>query len=188
MERIYLSIGQRFDDDISKHAKITHETTTGGGKITISFSGESEAEILNRIFLIISHLAKLKDHLKNLYISKGGKGNVIENEVNQSEHLKLIIDLDNLEKHGSKKNGRSGKNPCIGNPRRGLGPKIYAGSQSGSFLFNPFTGDYNADNVAIIITAEIKDDKGNTICYLDELINKALQKWKEVIKTHKLIP
>lgn len=187
MERVYLSINQRLDDNVAKHIKIEHKTDGQYWQTKISFGEKNKTEILNQIFNIISHLAKLKNHLKNLYTSKGGDAQLIENEIESSEHLKLIIDLDNQEKHGKSRN-RSGKYPYLDEIDRALSVRTDGQTKSSSFSVNPFTGQIITEgNIAITITAAVKSKDGKIICNLDELINKSIEKWEEIIKKYNLI-
>jgi hypothetical protein len=192
MERVYLSIGQRLDDNINKHINIEYKRDIDEkGKYlqaTISFGEKNKPDVVNQVFIIISHIAKLKDHLKNLYASKGGNQELIENEIESSEHLKLVIDLDNQEKHGELKKSRSQRYPYLDE----IGPVLSLGGnkqgKTSSFIINPFTGENKVEgSVVIAIDADVKSKNGKIICNLDELINKSMEKWEEIIKKNLLI-
>lgn len=187
MERVYLSIGQRFDKNIEQHIKIEHKRNGKHWQAEISFGGDNKAELLNQIFNIISHIAKLKDHLKNLYISKGGDGRVVEDEVELSEDLKLVLDLDNKEKHGKLKKHHSGKDPYLDEIDRALSAIPGKQSEKVSFSIDPFSGQYCTEGpVAIVITAQVKSNNGTRVCSLDELINNSMGKWEEIIKKYNI--
>jgi hypothetical protein len=188
MERVYLSIGQRFDENIEKHINIKYKTDGKSWQVKISFGEENKAEICNQVFIIISHIAKLKDHLKNLYASKGGDAKLIENEIESSDYLKLAIDLDNKEKHGKLKKSRSGKYPYLDEIDRALSVRPGRQIQSSSFSIDPFTGQFEAEgDIIITISAEVDAVDGTRICSLDELINGSIERWEEIIKKYNLI-
>ncbi len=188
MERVYLSIGQRFDENIGKHINIKHKVDGKHWQTTISFGEEKKAEIYNQIFIIVSHIAKLKDHLKNLYALNGGDVRLIENEIESSKYLKLAIDLDNKEKHGKLKKSRSGKYPYLDKIDLALSVRAGRQVQSSSFSIDPFTGQFEIKgNIVIMITAEVKANDGTRICSLDELINKSMEKWEETISKYNVI-
>lgn len=188
MERVYLSISQCFDENIGKHINIKHKVDGKHWQTTVSFGEKNKAEIYNQIFIIVSHIAKLKDHLKNLYASKGGDVKLIENEIESSEYLKLVIDLDNKEKHGELKKSRSGKYPYLDEIYRALSVRAGRQVQSGSFSIDPFTGQFETKgDIVITITAEVKANDGTRICSLDELINKSMGKWEEIISKYNVI-
>lgn len=190
MERAYLSIGQHFDENIGKHIDIKYKVDGKHWQTTVSFGAgeENKAEICNQIFIIISHIAKLKDHLKNLYASNGGDIKLIESEIESSEYLKLAIDLDNKEKHGKLEKSRSGRYPYLDDIDRALSVRAGGETQSSSFSIDPFTGQFETKgNIVITITAEVKASDGIRVCSLDELINKSMEKWEEIIKKYNLI-
>lgn len=188
LERVYSSIGQRFDNNIEKNVKVKQELNGNHGRITISFGEKSKAEASNIVFAIISHLAKLKDHLKDLCVSKGRDAQLIENEIESSEYLKLIIDLDNREKHNKLKKSRSGKYPYLDEVGQALSTRTGGQTKSSFFAVDPFTGKIETKgDVVIVVTAEIKSKKGIRICSFDELINKSIEKWEEIICRYNLI-
>jgi len=123
-----------------------------------------------------------------LYKSKGGDIQNIENEIELSDHLKLIIDLDNKEKHCKLNNSRSGKYPYLDEVDRALSVMTNQDIQSSSFSVNPFTGQFEANGgVGVTLSAEIKDNNGIIICSLDELIDKSIKDWEKIIKKFNLI-
>ena len=131
-----------------------------------------------------THLAKLKDHLKKKLSSKGFQPKLIEDEVDKSEFLKLIIDLDNLEKHGNdRRDNRSGKYPKIIDVAHALSQKNIKSSESAVFEISPFSGDMKwSNNTAIVISAKIVDRNDGYICSFTELVNKSIDKWEEIIE------
>ncbi len=189
MERVYLSLGQRFDKNIVESTNIEHLTNGSNFQVKISFGGENKAELYNQAFTIISNIAKLKDHLKNIHQKKGGNKQDIEKEINLSEHLKLIIDLDNQEKHGELKESRSNKFPYLNDIDRALSMRSDEQSKNGAhFTLNPFNGECEYEgNLAIVIIAEVKAKDGTIICSFDELITKSMDKWEEIIKKYNLL-
>ncbi len=187
IKRLYLSVGETLDEDVPKHVNIKHEKTATGGTITISFSRkEDELALLNQIFSVISHLAKLKDHLKKKFSSKGGDPKLIEEEIDESEHLQLIIDLDNLEKHGSGRKSRSGKYPKIIDVGRGFSQKDIKSSVPAVFEFSTSGHIKWNDNTVIVISAKVIDKDGKYICSFTELVSKSTDKWEEIIKAFDL--
>jgi len=186
IKRIYSSIGQRLDLDFKKHIKIEHRVDGKHGQVEISFDKEDKSFAQNDIILIIASIARLKDYLKKLCKAKGHTPDDIEGEINDSQYLQLIIDLDNRDKHGSSKPSRSGKYPYIDNVQRVLTTRTK--DQKGIFDIDPFSGKFNVSkNVVIKTIAEVKAKDGELICGFDELINNAMEKWEEVINKYNLI-
>lgn len=172
LERILKSLNGRFNEDIDRKVKyntIHEETNT---IISTTLGSLNESEILNKIILILHNLANLKDHLKNNFNTKGIKKQKVEDEINNSIHLKVLIDLVNQEKHGYPltKSKRSNKDPLISNPRQSLGINH---SADGTFVAFDFNGTYSVTGGEgiLIIDADILDAEKNFLFSLDELVN-----------------
>jgi len=182
LKRVYSSINKSSDDEIEKYV---HIRQISPGQFQITFDkGQEESESTDIVFAIIEHLAKLKDHIKNIIEERGGDKKNIENEIDKSLELKLIIDLANAEKHGYPltKPERSKRSPKIQNIKHSLviPPQVQVG-------FNLSTGEIlNPNDCGITITAEIIDKNGNLICRLNKLVNDAIKKWEEIIKKYNI--
>jgi len=186
LERVYSSINARFDNNIEKHVKkhLIHIKEENKVLIGVSFNKISkEVDDLNKIIMIIHNLANLKDHLKSIISGRDETPEVIEQEINNSFDLQLIIDLSNQEKHGYPltRTNRSGKNPQIRNVNNVL---QLTGSSSVRISMNGKVESQG--NVKVSIIADITDENGNKIVELDKLIGNAISKWEEVIKKYNL--
>ena len=184
LKRIYSSI-----DSMSKYgaeALVGINTTKeeiDDGKFMLTISFGNEVDSLNKIHQIISNLANLKDVFINKILALGKSKSLVENAINDSSTLQLIMDLSNQEKHGYPltKCRRSGKDPQIKNVRSGMGPSnkpdnIRHSLNDGSTLLN----------MMISIKADIVDKDGKHICTLDQLVKEALDEWEELIKKNQL--
>lgn len=175
LSRTLSSLNERFDDDIMKYTVIK-EWINGEG-VSITFGGESEEVLLNRIMVILYNLASLKDHIKNKLSSKGLNPGIVESEIDSSLHLQVLIDIVNQEKHGTPlRKARSNKGPVIRYPELGYFP----------FRKHPNAGPDN-DSGTMLIHAVIKDKDDNNLFQLDELVDRCFAKWQELIKTYDLV-
>jgi hypothetical protein len=190
LERVYSSIKSRFDNDVIKHQKVERNITETVASFKISFDkGLNASDAENKIFTIIHNLANLKDNLKKSLYDSGGNEQDIENEINSSLHLQLILDLSNQDKHGYPltKTKRSLKDPQIKNIAQSLSLGSSGPNSSSSYSINPFTGQSTmSGDCKTVINAEIVDSSGNLIIHLDELINASIAKWEEVIKKYNI--
>lgn len=145
LERLYASVKARYSHEIKKHLVRVNTPTL----FSISFNDPNKkAEYANKILMIIYHLGGLKDHIHKRIVSNGfqkiGKKEIIEEEIEKSFELQLVLDLVNQEKHGyplKDKFNRTKKNPQIGNINNIL--SLTTGPQKGSFagfIFNFKTG------------------------------------------------
>ena len=189
LKRIYSSIDARFDYDIDKHINIEKESTPTQKSIKVSFDKQTnESDALNKIVTVIDNLAKLKDHLKNRLSTNGGNPQVIENEINASFHLSIVLDLSNQDKHGYPlgRKKRSHKNPRIENVESAMQLTSSQGQWS-YFTMDPITGEYKTQgDCKVAIMADIVDDQGNKLMKIDELINGTLAQWERIIKKYNI--
>jgi len=183
LERIYTAIGDTTDAEIQKYIKVTivGDANSPNPTIKITFNNnQSESKTTNIVLVIIEHLAKLKDHLKN---KMGNQKQLVEKKVNESLELQLIMDLSNAEKHGYPvKTERSKKSPRIQNITTSLviPPQEKIG-------INPRTGEIVEPGSCFIrVEAEIVDKSGTLICRWPQMINKALGEWENFIQEHRL--
>jgi hypothetical protein len=185
LKRIYASIDSKnkYGGEVLTGVHTDHtEMSNGQSKVTFSFGDKVEAT--NQIHNIIGNLANLKDILKYNIVKQGKGEQLIEDEINKSFALQLILDLSNQEKHGYPltKTRRSKKDPLIKNICTGLSPsnkpddKRYS-SSDGSAAFN----------VMIVINADIVDYDENHLFTLDELIKLAINDWENIIAKFQLV-
>jgi hypothetical protein len=150
-------------------------------KMEIAFNrtlGQDESE--NRVLTIVRGLADLKDNLKRHAKQKGVDPELIEDGVNGSEYLQLIVDLENGQKHGyPPKPERSGKSPRLEDVTVGLQGQTSETSSTGEIM--------TLGNVKVIITASVVDKDSKSIMTLDMLIEGALNAWTELINKHGLL-
>lgn len=174
LSRTLSALNERFDDDIIKYM-VVNEWANGEG-VSITFGGESEEVLVNRIMVILYNLASLKDHIKNKLAVKGHSPTIVESEIDNSLHLQVLIDIVNQEKHGTPlKKTRSNKLPVIRYPELGYFP----------FRKHP---DMSPDDEGgtMVIHALIKDDKENILFQLDELVDTCFAKWQKLIADYSL--
>jgi len=187
LKRIYSSINARLDSEIGKHINIKNTN----GWTMVSFDKENDESInLNNIMVIIDNLAKLKNHLINIIYSNKkptkGQTNIIEDTINNSLSLQLVMDLSNQDKHGSPltKTNRSSKNPQIKNVRSSLRLTGHDGQPS-KFTMSPITGKINSEgDCKIVINADIMDECGKKIMDVDKLIDGATLEWEKTIEKY----
>jgi len=119
---------------------------------------------------MISRLANLKDPLKNKFKNAQLNDKIVEDYINNSEHLQIIMDLNNAEKHGYplQKTRRSKLDPRIENIQKVMALPL----QSGKFT-NLFS-----DSVVIFI-ADIVDLNGKKTHDFHDLIEKAISDWEK---------
>ena len=193
IERVYSAVNARFDKDIKKRISLQKIETTDFVEVKMSINETSEADTINKVMTIIENLAKLKDHIKNEISRKNGDNQIIENEIDQSNELQILIDLYNFDKHGYPlRRERSNKSPQIINIKSVLQQSLQAGTKSNSYV--GFSMDMNGQIQThgngehhVTIVADIVDKKGDHLYSIDEFIDKILFQWEKIIEEHKCI-
>lgn len=183
LERVYAAIGNKADGEIQKYIKlsIVGDVDDPNHTVVVSFdNGQSESETTNIVFVIIEHLAKLKDHLKT---KLGSRRKLVEDKINESFELQLIMDLSNAEKHGYPLDTeRSHRSPRLQNIRTAL--TIPPQEEIG---INLRTGEViEPGNCRIEVQAEVVDRGGKFICRWPQLVDKATKEWEHFIHEHSL--
>ncbi|PIR76340.1 MAG: hypothetical protein COU32_02550 [Candidatus Magasanikbacteria bacterium CG10_big_fil_rev_8_21_14_0_10_42_10] len=181
---IYSSINHQNEYQELALKRMKSDGTIGNeALIVISFYDEKEEpDVLNQINNVISNLAHIKDCLKNNLTERGDDNKIIEAEIDNSLPLQLIIDLANQQKHSYPlKNKRSQKDPLIKN----IGRALCVSDKPDNIIYKGPNGS-QMKNCMTKIIAEITDSKGIFLCYLDDLINDALNDWENIIKKYNI--
>lgn len=183
LERVYAAIGDKADGEIQKYVKFTIVGDVDDPKHTVVFSfdnGQSESKTTNIVFVIIEHLAKLKDHLKT---KLGSRKNLVEDKINDSFELQLIMDLSNAEKHGYPLNTeRSNRSPRL----QSISTALVIPPQE-EIAINLRTGEVvEPGKCRIEVQAEVVDKAGEFICRWPRLVDKATKEWEHFIHEHNL--
>jgi hypothetical protein len=182
LKKIYSSVGEQFSYGYAA-LDATH-TEVKENSITFSFfNSNDESRVLNQINGIIANLSNIKDCLKKKLEQRGDNPQIIEDAINDSLYLQVILDLSNQEKHGYPltKTRRSEKDPLIKNIGRVLSPSnkpdnIRYEKSDGSAIMNAM----------VKITADITDSQGNILYQIDDLVENALNIWEQIIKKYKI--
>jgi len=180
--KIYSSVGEQFS--YGYDALDTTHTEIKDNCISISFfNPNDEPKVLNQINGVIANLANIKDCLKKKLEHRGDDPKVIENEIDNSLYLQIIIDLSNQEKHGYPltKTRRSKKDPLIKN----VGRALSTSNKPDNTRYEK--GDGSAImNMMVMIRADITDSDGNILYRLDDLVANALNTWEQIIKKYNI--
>ena len=183
LERVYAAIGSKVDGDVQRYVKVTVDGQIAGTQYdaVLTFDGgQSNAQIENVVSTTTEHLAKLKDHLKNRL---GEKKNLVEEKINDSLELQLVMDLSNAEKHGYPLDTeRSNRSPRMQNIQTSL--VVPPQEQVG---INLKTGEIvELGNCYIEIQGEVVDNNGEMIYRWPKLVEKALEEWERFINENNL--
>ncbi len=183
LKRTMSSLNARFNEDIAVY--VTHTKKDDHEEFKWSYGNEDEETLINKIFIIFYNLASLKDHLKKEFKLKQLDSKIIEDEINSSLHLQVLIDLVNQEKHGYPLTitNRSGKNPLLKFPKQVLSLSVSEPNSIAS-VTHGLTSVNTQGNVKNMIHADIFDDKGNLLFSLNTLVETAYSKFEAIAKQY----
>ena len=167
LKRTFKSIESRYDDDVEKYTRI--EQWEDGKGESWHFGVEDESDTLNKVMIILHNLASLKDHLKNTFKENNLDPRIVENAIDESLHLQVLIDIVNQEKHGAP----------LRNPRSKKSPRII-GLSNGMRIADPRTGE---EKFTMFIDGTIIDKNGKRIFGLDELVENCFSIWENLSNT-----
>lgn len=180
LQRVYFSINERFDYDFHKYGTIEEQENENYCSIVIN-SSPDKVLLINKVMLILYNMASLKDHFKKQLTIKKLDQKLIENEIENSLHLQVLIDIVNKDKHGDPltKQERSKKNPRIANVFSVL-------NISGVFL-KVLYPTLPKVSPSMDIKGTIVDGNGIELFSLDELIEVCFAKWNEITFKYKIL-
>jgi|GEM_PF-3483786 len=188
VQRMYAAVNEQVDKEVDKHVNI--EATENNSLFHLSFDkNKNDADIYNKVFSVIDSISKLKDHFKRHLKESGEDDQIVEDAINKSLHLQLIMDLSNSDKHTYplKKTNRSGLEPKLDKIRRVIKMTGHGNGNSGMFCFST-TGDFKScGDCGVVIEGEIIDKNGKRILDLTELISKSVSDWEILVNQYKII-
>ncbi len=154
---------------------------------TIDFNGgKTEAELKNSVYLLISNIASIKDHLKAWCLSNS-KVFTGDHLIDQDINVSIVHDLWNIDKHPEYNNPRSGFLPKIVNLKQTLLSSVGTGAGYTIFSFDPSTGENKIESggsgsVDLSINGNIVNERGEIIGNLVDVCNQALLSWEKELR------
>lgn len=186
IRRIYAAIGATEETDLQKLQGTVVKTKTVIGIYQDFSGGLSNVELSNLAHSMIHNIANLPDHLKKWSTDNNLNKKKIDDCVNNSPAVQIIIDLSNNDKHGypPRDGGKSKKSPRLTNINRlmNLAPK----PEKGSFVKMTFSSDGTPNvqgngSAKAIITGEIVDKEGNKIGELKQIVEEATEALEQLL-------
>lgn len=189
IDRIYISIGllARGASKLDINKRVTKFIDGDGRNVERTeylLNEDGASEVL--VNAVIDNLAHLKDPLKKKMESMGKEPQLIEDEINASFNLCLLIDLANAAKHGYplKKHKRSGVDPRLFDVRKVF---VYTVKDPTATGFNIIEADGSIGNeLQPRIFAQIVNADGQNIMIIDDLVDGCCYDWENIISKYGL--
>lgn len=191
IERMYAAVGSATEPDLSKFPP-TFDVAEQSVMVRQDFNqGLDRAQLENKAFQVIRSIADMKDHLRAAARRVGRDPDEVEQAIEASLPLQLVIDLANFDKHGAHEKPpkqRSKRSPRLVNVRGAFQITAKAGDigSNGAFGFRqtlqgvqPFGGG----KASVVITGEIVDASDQAIMVLEFAQASAIEAWEALLTT-----
>ncbi|HUW20013.1 MAG TPA: hypothetical protein VMW16_11995 [Sedimentisphaerales bacterium] len=184
--RIYAAVGGLEEDDPAKLRANVIQTERIKGLLQ-DFRGDlTDDDLCNYAHMAIDNIANLRDHLKGWAVHNGQNKARVDEAVNNSLGLQIVIDLADNDKHGypPRNGGYSGKCPKLVKINRVMELRTRAkeGSTIGMTLGAGGVPKFFGDGTGkAIITGDVVDNNNKRIGELSEIIGQAVDAWERLL-------
>lgn len=181
--RIYAAIGEAATTDPSEFTPVTRRIEGNLYETSVRFDGGmSNEQMQNAVYSAIHNVANLRDHLKKWARQNGKSTDVVDQAVEGSLKLKVIIDLSNRDKHGGppRDGGLSGMSPDLVRFHRGL-TAIHQGANVTAATIDYFGEAPQVqfgEGAAVVTSADVIDASGMVIGDAMAFLEAGALKWE----------
>jgi hypothetical protein len=182
LARIYAAIDQTIETDMSGFAPKVEQI---GNRISVTqdfMGGRTTAEIENLAHSSIQNIASFPDHLRRWCRQNGVAPSAIDEIYEGSFDLKVIVDLNNNDKHGW---------PPRDGGKTGIAPQLAEGIETVMQMSTPpgggFVGFVGFQPVGdpgvthkVLITGNVSDREGKALGMLHDFQTRALDACEEM--------
>jgi hypothetical protein len=193
IRRVYAAIGAIEEDNPNRLVA----TVVNGDKVTTLFQdfrgGLSDDELSNQAHTVIHNIANLRDHLRRWAAQNGKDKTKIDQTVENSLELRLIMDLSNSDKHGypPRDGGRSGRHPQLIEINRVMRLQVQGNNGSTIGMELPLTPDgiprFFGDGAAkAVVTGDVVDGDNNRLGDLYDIAVTAVGGWETLLADFRL--
>ena len=187
IRQMHLALGDLEKSDLSQLKTTVVEVNSGFYRELDFNQSQSDAQLANTADLLISNIAKLKDHLKAWCKKRGVKFEGDE-LIDGNLDVATIHDLWNIDKHAElNRTPRSGRIPRLDNLQQSL--RLSTGTSANSsavFMMDPRTGKMTAQTtgsgkITLSISADVVDENGERIGDFAKMCEDATSAWEETL-------
>jgi hypothetical protein len=188
---MYAAVGRKMDTDATSYLTKV-EFAPPDGRLKINFNpnaGLTPEQLENMARSAINVIAVFYNHCRAYAAEKGIPADEVNNVTKNSLALRLIRDLDNMDKHPGAAAKESGLNPALKGIRRALRLNARPGEGPSYFgvAFNQDqrTGQVVQNNVAITLIGEvINRDTGERLMHFGTMLDGGVVAWERFLDSH----
>jgi hypothetical protein len=186
VRRIYAAIGDAEEIDLSQFQPEIGISDNCVSVYQDFRGGLSDEQISNIAHSAIHNLANLRDHLRRWARRSGYNPDRINQAVDKSFELQVLIDLSNVDKHGyeSHDTNHSGRAPKLSEVNRVM--MLSTGSQPNSSAVltltpKPVARFMGTGSAKVVVTGTIVDKTGLLIGDLHSFLEKGTEVWEGLL-------
>jgi hypothetical protein len=185
LQLLYAAVGAAVTRDVERVPGRLLVTNQARHCVQDFSMGKSSAQIANAAQLLIYNIAHLKDHLKRWGEQHGKEPREVEEQINRTPALQIVVDLSNIDKHGEASKHRRYDKPIeLRNVRNILRLSAGGGAPGAAGLLGEKVVTSGAGNATVLLTGEIVDEQGDLVGGLDRVADEAVQAWEEFMQRY----
>ena len=182
IRRVYAALDSLEEFDMSQLKAHIFESDRFWGVFQDFTGGLGPDQLTNLVQSAIYNVAHLRDPLKGYAERKGKPVKDVEEAVEESEGLRIVVDLSNLDKHEELRKSRSGKSPRLTNINRVLRLVAQPGRGVGLTLNRDGTPRIlGGGSASAVIVADVVDGSGMKLGELGAFLEAALLAWESLL-------
>lgn len=186
IRRVHTAVGTAKESDLNNLKASAISTDKIVGILQDFRGGLSDEELCNIAHSVIHNIANLRDHLRRWAHLNGRDKKKVDEAVEKSMELQIIMDLSNNDKHGypPRNGGHSGKSPQLTEINRvmKLATRAQRSSSIGMTLGPGGVPRTFGDGTAkAVVTGQVVDQGNNPTGDLHDIATKAIEAWEGVL-------
>jgi hypothetical protein len=188
IDRLFDAVSLAVEQDLSKFKPVVVSNQHGHGVYQDYNGGATEAELSNKLHILIHNVASFHDHLKKWAPSAGVNRENVHSFLKASVDFCIVRDLWNNDKHGyPPKEDRdwSRKAPRLRDVHGALQAQTRPEKNSQVWMTIDAKGKpiYGGDGTfEVVISGTVVDRDGNPIGTVDTILSRAVARCEEAIK------
>lgn len=186
MRRTYAALEAVIDEDPDSVSRSIDQAVSKVGMEFDASQGWDQAKLENHTFTLIQNIAHLIDHARRWIKDRGGDMKLVDDLVQSTKSIQILLDLSNADKHGGSKplsQLYSGMRPTIKGLMRTLVLKSEPGpNQSAGVWFDADGKMHCMGTPSFHIWAVVMDEHNQVVGNLNMIMEDAIKSWEGLLR------